>query len=421
MARLALILSGILMSYCIGEAQSQSESSFTQALLAARQPLVLSSSELSGSGATTVREAVQPARYVLIGEDHLTREIPDFVAALCDIVHPDAYAVEVGPYAARYVSGLLKMPAAARIQAMEGYLRTYPESMAFLNIRQENDLAAHCVGSIKSSHAEFWGLDQEFLGSAGSLLASMAATKPGLQAREAIALAQSEEKADEANARASGDYLQLFIVASTDAQIDALQKAVDADGNAQTRELLYELVVSRNIYRLHASDPGASFAKRAELLKQHFLADYRPLATAKPNARVLFKFGDNHMGKGLNATHDLDLGDFIAEYAASQNAASLHILVLGLQGTHLTMPGYGKPMGTETFDMAQDADYDWLGALSNQLLPQNPKASGQTLTLIDLRKLRYQKLNIPAQWEKVIYSFDLLVVEPRFTVADEIR
>jgi hypothetical protein len=422
MIQLALILSGILIASCIAaDAQGQSKPSFTQALLAARQPLVLRSSELSGSGAATLREAVQPARYVLLGEDHFTGEIPDLAAALCDIVHPDAYAVEVGPYAARYVAGLLKMPPADRIQAMGKYLHTYPESMAFLNSRAENDLAAHCVGSINSPHVELWGLDQEFLGSAGSLLAAMSATAPGPQAREAIALAQAEEKADEARARANGDYLQLFINASTDAQIDALQQAVDADGKAQTRDLLYELTVSRNIYRLHASDPGASFAERAELLKQHFLADYRPLAAAKPNARIFFKFGDNHMGKGLNATHELDLGDFIAEHAAAENVRSLHILVLGMRGMHFTVPGYGRPVGQQPFDMAQDEDYRWLGALSNQLLPKNPEDNGQMLTLFDLRKLRYRKLHMPVQWEKVIYSFDLLVVEPRLTVADEIR
>lgn len=419
--RIALVLGGSLLAGSVAGAQSQSETSFTQALLAARQPLVLSSSELSGSGAATLRAAVQPARYVLLGEDHFTREIPNLAAALCDMVKPDVYAVEVGPYAARYVSGLLKMPAADRIRDMKEYLHRYPESMAFLNSRPENDLAAHCIGSNQSSRVELWGLDQEFLGSAGSLLASMEATKPGPQAQEAIALAQAEEKASEARARASENYLDLFIVAATDAQIDALQKAVDADGNTETRKVLYELTESRDIYRLHASDPGASFEKRAELLKQHFLADYRALAATKPNVRVLFKFGDNHMGKGLNATHDLDLGDFIAEQAAAETAASLHILILGLRGTHFSKPGYGKPMEQKSFDMVQDTDYRWLGTLSNQLLPQGPEADGQTLTLFDLRSLRYRQLDMPAEWEKVIYSFDLLVVEQSLTVADEIR
>ncbi len=127
------------------------------------------------------------------------------------------------------------------------------------------------------------------------------------------------------------------------------------------------------------------------------------------------------MGKGLNATHDLDLGDFVAEHATAENATSLHILVLGLRGMHFTKPGYGKAMGQESFDMAQDEDYRWLGTLSNQLLPQGPEENGQTLTLFDLRKLRYRQLDMPAEWEKVIYSFDLLVVEPRLAVADEIR
>ncbi len=421
MLRAAFLLSSTLLAACVAGAQSQSDTSITQALLAARQPLVLTASGFSGSGAATLRAAVQPARYVLLGEAHFTREIPNLAAALCDLVKPDAYAVEVGPYAARYVDGLLTVPAADRIRAMQEYLHRYPESTAFLNSRPENDLAAHCVGSTKGSRVALWGLDQEFIGSAGSLLALMEATKPGPQAREAIAVAKAEEKASEARARASGNYLDLFVVAATDAQINALEKAVAADGNAHTRELLDELTVSRDIYRLHATDPGASFALRAELLKQHFLADYRPLALTKPNARILFKFGDNHMGRGFNATHDLDLGDFIAEQAAAENAASLHILVLGLHGMQYTMPGYGKPMGQESFDVAQDKDSRWLGAVSKELLPQDPDESGQMLTLFDLRKLRYRELEMPAEWEKVIYSFDLFVIEPNLSVADEIR
>jgi hypothetical protein len=423
MLRRILFLSTILITGRIAGAEEdvQTKSPFTEALLANRQALELNAAGLSGSGATTLREAVRSARYILLGEDHFTREIPALAGALCDLVQPDAYAVEVGPFAARYVQGLLRLPSALRIQAMKEYLRKYPDSIAFLNSRAENDLAAHCVGLRKNPEVEFWGLDQEFLGSAGALLDAMVATSPGPQARDALAVAQSEEKADALRARASADYAQLFMLASTDEQIGALRKGIDADGNAQTQSLMYELTASRNIYRLHTSDRGASLAARAELLKQHFLADYRPLAAVQPNARILFKFGDNHMGKGLNATHDLDLGNFLAEHAAGENVPSVHILVLGLHGMHFTTPGYGKPMGQEAFDMSQVEDYQWLGALASQLFTHNPELPGQTLTLFDLRKLRYRDFDMPAEWERVVYSFDLLVVEPSFTVADEIR
>src|ERR1700733_4761413 len=55
--------------------------------------------------------------------------------------------------------------------------------------------------------------------------------------------------------------------------------------------------------------------------------------------------------------------------------------------------------GNRPFDMAQDEDYRWLGALSNQLLAQSPEENGQMLTLFDLRKLRYRGLDMPVQWE----------------------
>ena len=85
---------------------------FEEALRQARNPLVLSDGKLLGTGAILLNAAVQQSRFVMLGEDHMTREIPQFAAALCDIMHPDAYAVKAGPSAARFVNGLRKSPIA---------------------------------------------------------------------------------------------------------------------------------------------------------------------------------------------------------------------------------------------------------------------------------------------------------------------
>jgi hypothetical protein len=78
-----------------------------QALLQSRTSLLLNDGKFSGPGAAVLDTAIQQSRFVLLGEDHITREIPPIAAAVCDIMHPDAYAVEAGPYATRFVASLL--------------------------------------------------------------------------------------------------------------------------------------------------------------------------------------------------------------------------------------------------------------------------------------------------------------------------
>jgi erythromycin esterase-like protein len=415
----------ILALSTAAQAQTQPTPTLEQALIQSRSSLILNDNNFSGPGTLVLTTAVQQSRFVLLGEDHITREIPLFAAALCDIMHPDAYAVEVGPYAARFVNGLLANP--DRIPLMAARNRAFPNNMAFLDMREENDLAAHCAASSRNPHFALWGLDQEFLGAAPTLLQSMAATNPGPLSRAAIAAAQAKDRAAATLATTTGDYAQLFLPASTDAEIQALQSAIDADGTPATRDLLHEFTLSRTIYRLFPQSPSDSNLARSQLLKQHFLAYYLPFKQLTPSPRILLKFGDNHTGKGFDTLHQLNIGDFIAELAAGEQAQSLHLLVLGARGMHYAPAGYGKPFGQQPFVMSDDPDFKWLALAASNLIPANPTASGTPdspdaqLTLFDLRQLRYRGIDLPPQWEHIVYSYDLLILIPHLSVASPIH
>lgn len=416
------ILFVFFTSSCLATSQTAPSTGLTlqQALIQVRYPVVLTENKLSGAGATVLNNAISQSRFVMLGEDHITQEIPRFAAALCDIMHPDVYAVEVGPYAARFVNGLLGDPNRLKIIAERN--KTFPNSMAFLDIREENDLAAHCAASTKSPSFALWGLDQEFLGAASTLLAAMAASNPGPVALAAVKLAQVKDHAAETEARRTGDYNKLFLQTATNEDIQALEQAINVDGNRESHDLLHEFTVSHTIYRLNddgsAQDSGLL---RAELLKRHFLEEYIPFKQRVPAPRIFFKLGDNHTGKGFNYNHELNLGNFIAELAAGEQAQSLHILVLGAHGMHYSMDGYGKPLGQRSFVLSDDKDYRWAALATANLLPQQPKISGTTLTLFDLRQLRYGALDLPPGWEHVIYSYDLFILMPEVSVASLIE
>jgi hypothetical protein len=88
--------------------------------------------------------------------------------------------------------------------------------------------------------------------------------------------------------------------------------------SSAAKDLLHEFTISHRIYRLNEERSPDSNLVRAELLKQHFLASYTRLKHQSPAPRIFFKPGDNHTGKGFNYTHELNLGNFVAELAAGE-------------------------------------------------------------------------------------------------------
>jgi hypothetical protein len=370
--------------------------------------------DLAGTGGKLMTEAIEHARFVLLGESHFSRETPQVAAAICKAMHPDAYAVEAGPYAAAYVQTILKSP--DRKAVMQQRERMHPANMAFLDNEQENDLAAECIASGKTKDIFLWGLDQEFLGAAPVLLQQMQQQPNGPKAEVAIRLALKQDKQAELRARATGDFMQLFLVSASDGDIADLQRALAVDGTQKSQEIMRELVESRHIYRLNAAGSSDSNSERAGLLKQHFLQNYRTLQESTPAARIFLKFGDNHMWKGFNDLHQLDLGDYVAELASVEQATSLHIQVLAAKGTLAGLGGYARPTKTEHFVLADIPEYAWLKPMVDMLpTTESDKSTG---IVLDLRKLRFRQLVLSAEWQHLIYGYDLLVVLPEFTPAN---
>ena len=42
-------------------------------------------------------------------------------------------------------------------------------------------------------------------------------------------------------------------------------------------------------------------------------------------------------------------------------------------------------------------------------------SGGETLTLFDLRKLRFRGIELSSEWERVVYGYDLFVLIPELT------
>jgi hypothetical protein len=197
-----------------------SDQELEQRLQEVRYGLSVEEGKLSGSAAPVLTSAIAEAQYVLIGEDHLTCEIPQFTKAICNTVAKQGLsgvAVETSPEAAEFVARSLDAP--DRWSRMVALAREYPSSVAFMDDRQENDLVAHCARVSDNPKFQLWGLDQNFLGSAGWLIDQMLAKHPGPAADAELIHLKLEEQADAVHARQTGSYNDLFMIAVSDEEL----------------------------------------------------------------------------------------------------------------------------------------------------------------------------------------------------------
>lgn len=406
---LALIALSVSCLPCNCLIAQKPKPTFEESLQQARGAITLRDGVLEGDGAKTLLDAVTASRFVLLGESHLTREVPAFATALCRAMKPDAYAVEVGPVETEFVASTLGKQ--DRIEQTRTMLSQYPWALAFLDLKEDNDVAENCTAA-RTPRAELWGLDQEFVGTPGFLLMRMEKTHPGKRSLVAIHAAQQAEAKAEAEAHTGHNVMKLHLLAATDAELQPLQDAVAADGTPETKRILREMLASRTIYRTGLAGNSDANRIRAVLLKQHFADHYEALARRKPDARVFLKFGSMHTGKGFDLLHQRNLGNYVAELADRQSVQSLHIAVYGVRGNAAVMAQYRGALTMNAYDLLSEKDANWIAPAAKLALPGS-------ITIFDLRALRFHKqLELPAEWQSEIYRDDLLVLLPETTPAE---
>jgi len=377
-----------------------------------RYGLHLEGGKFSGNGAPVLASTIADARYVLIGEDHLTREIPELADGICGLMGsagPFTMVVEASPEVATFVATSLGEPDGEK--HMAELQRTYPDSVAFLNMRQEYELVQDCAASTHGVGFQLWGLDQPFLGSAGWLLDQILATHPGPNATKVITALKEKEESDAVLAQQTGDPLKLLLVSEDGAELVNARGVLQREGSATARTLLEELIESRDIYLKNLSGHAPeSNEQRARMLKRRLSQKLQTVGNAQ---KILIKFGDSHIYKGVNEIEQRDLGNYVAEVADAAGTTSLHICVRGAKGVHAGYGGYTRPLRHEQF--MQIKDDPWM----------KPVIEGQVesgWTLYDLRKLRFHKMeNVSADMQRMIDGYDLLVIIPELTPGEKLE
>lgn len=365
----------------------KSQTDLGQALIAARHSISVGPNGLAGEGAALLGRAVGEARYVAIGEDHFTREIPLFASAICDLMGPQglaAYVVEAGPVATDAIAPMLTAP--DRAARMAAFAKAYPNAVAFLDGADENDTAAHCAKAAGAVPYHLIGIDQEFLGAGGFLLDEILKSRLSATARRLVTELRDEDRKGSAAAAKDGNPGGLLIPSAAEDSLARVEAALRTGGDVRARRLFGELKASHEIYALDARGSPEANGERARMMKRH-LAERLPA-----RGKVLLKFGDWHLYKGVNPLEQRDIGNFIAERAEGEGARSLHILVLAARGSHGQFAGYARQAKAQSFVMSQDKDYRWFGLAVDRM-------GAQGWTLFDLRTLRHRRLEgMDADW-----------------------
>ena len=366
---------------------------FQETLAASRMTLDVKGGKLAGPGADFLRARVAAAQFVLIGEEHGVATIADTVRAMLPDLTQNGYrhfAIETDPYIAAKLEEMLRAGGTKDVARFLGGAGNQ-FAIPFYNWSAEAALAEATVKANAGSKPALWGLDQVFIGASAALLNDVAAqTSNG----EAKALAGALA------AQAKGN---LEFLGKVDlGELAKLRALLGAEQDRPLAQLVDDMTLSARIYQPFVGvttglSVYAANLEREALMKRTFLTLYRAAGAPK----VFFKFGANHMMRGLSSTHVPSLGNFAADLAASEGKSAFHVLILCGPGTKA-----GGLMGNAA-NCSLDLTKDFPDLIS--------KVDAKQMTLFDLAPWKDK----PRRWahlsedvRAMIWAFDAMLFVP---------
>ncbi|HXW99942.1 MAG TPA: hypothetical protein VEJ00_01925 [Candidatus Acidoferrales bacterium] len=319
-------------------------------------PLSLQDGVLRGPGFDFLARRSANAQFVVVGEEHFVKEIPEFLSALFAFLHEkhgfNYLALENDPVSAHLAS---LPPLRGDLQALGRYAQQYPNAFTFPT-DQELRLIADAGRWSQGKIDPVWGLDQSF----GVLHAlDRLQALPGFRDTPMFQQLHQEALAADTRRPPSGDHPdQLDYMQSVKlADLEELRRQIDAPEGSEARFILDNLVASSQIYGYYLrSEAGeltryANGFEREQMMKRLFMRQYHAAeAHGEHNPKVLLKFGGWHVFRGLGPSQLQTLGNFVTELATANGTDGLTVGVY-LRGSWRDI---GKQKGMEPIAAATD-------------------------------------------------------------------
>lgn len=366
----------------------------------ATYPFAYTDDDLTGPGADHLRRAVRNAQFVMIGEEHNDRKTPIFASALFEMLRRENgfshLAVEQDPLG---IELALSPGRRGNAAAIGKGLERWPTLLGFAS-DQDLMLLANAGAAVAGSDP-IWGVEQAQ--SPVRYLEELSSLVPDDRVREEVTRLLARARSEDRTRADFGRFLAYDRQTLPD--LRSLRARWTAMRGSRAWFLLDGLARSAEIYDYYVRgkaehDPSLGYLNatvREAWLKSQFIMRYRAAAASASNPRVLFKFGDNHIRRGIGATGAWTLGTFAADLAAYSGMDSVGMLVL--------------PIGSDVPDWPH---------LPEELRPLLPKALPSGPILIDLAELRPRSAElfrgVPARsrdaTRTVLFGFDDIVVLP---------
>jgi erythromycin esterase-like protein len=366
--------------------------------------------QFTGPGWQALQQAISHSQFVLLGEEpHGAAQIPGFADAVARVLHPKVFIAEISPYEAQQLNQLAAHPGLPT-----AYQQHYPFSLSFYSYTEEFQLAQ----ALHTRGVPVVGIDMHYVGNTGHLLAQMAELARDKRVKLTLRRQAQTYLTHDRQVYQPGSKAPFYLSTRSPAAVDSLV-ALTAQESAQVRQMAQALATSYAIsrtYQTHAPLPTgfSGHQARVNLLKRSLLSQLKPYQTGATQRlpKLLFKFGTNHVGRDRALNSNIfDIGNLMANLADAQDSRSLHLLVVGKQGTQNT---------TDTFDHTQNSSP--LTPQDNDYLQTFFHHSGPSWQLVDLRPARQalmkQQLAVPNPLlERTLLNFDYLIVIPAVTAS----
>lgn len=316
-------------------------------------PLSLAGNALRGPGADFLRKKVANAQFVLIGEEHNVKQVPEFSAALFAMLHEccgfNYLALESDPISAHIAS---LPPLKENVELLRDYAAKFPNAFTFATDEELAMIASAEKASLAKTDS-VWGLDQSF-----GVLHALEALRilPGVNGKSALFQELLADSQNQDSKRVVPDKHYMEMVKLED--LEKLRHEILPQPHTEADFILSNLISSSRIYSNYTrgarGEPTGylSGLEREEQMKQLFLRGYSSAqAAGEKNPKVLLKLGHWHVFRGLGPSGLQTLGDFATEFAVANGYIAFNIAVF-IHGSPNKWREIGEWKGMKPFAMA---------------------------------------------------------------------
>jgi hypothetical protein len=293
-----------------------------------RQPFTRTTGvqQFNGPGWDLLLQAARENVCVLVGEDHGTRETAWLTHALAEVINPRIYVAEIDPYQARDLAAL-----SMEWDMPTSYLRAHPGGLSFYGWVEEYEL----IHYLMHSGVQIIGIDQVFAASTGrhfmrmAEVATIESVKAYLLHWAAIYQAQDRRTQEVGTT-------EFIMFTEPVSAFDKLLNTVKEEG-IEIRKMAEDYVLSCKIYRDQLEGRGGH-KERVSLLKRNLLGGLHSYHwhAGQPLPKLLLKMGAVHAARNVSPLVDgefFDVGSLLQNLVDLHGQQSLHLLIIGKQGT----------------------------------------------------------------------------------------